>query len=1101
MIKLFFILILITFTYKPLDAQLNLRFEHFDLTHGLSQGTINCIFQDSRGFLWFGTQDGLNRYDGNSFVIYQHNPLDSFSLSSKWVYSITEDHEGNLWVGTQNGLNKLDIKTEKFTHYHFTKEDVFAVLCGKNGEIWFKTVNALHKYDPKTNKHKYFEHPIDYFTSNKSDYGFPILEDENCIWIGSANGLLCFIKKYEVFKTFVNIPDNPNSISNNFVTSLAFDNKNNLWIGTKNGLNKFNKKKEIFTRYFEDTLTQKGLNVNVISSLYWSRKNILWIGTFGGGLNYYDPQANTFYYYTHKENDDYSLFYDYVLSVYEDNSLNLWIGFDANGINKANLKPLKFDLIRKSNANINLPITQEVIGSIFQENDSILWIGTWEKGLNIANLNTKKVTVLTKKTNPSIAGNNVHVIYPDKKGFLIIGTRNGITLFNRKTREFVSIDKYFNFDLNTKIDGIRIYEIKEDYKGNVWVATSNGLYRINWDLKTYNSFFSDPLSENSISDNTILCILCDIENENLIWIGTKNGLNLYDYTTGSFKRIGAHKIKDNKLKQFYSPSNEYIYHLAQDRFTNNILWIGTASGLNKYNKKTGVFEYITTADGLPNGTIYEVIQDTKGYIWMSTNRGLARYDPLSKKISSYDIFDGLQGLEFNNGASFYYNNKIMYFGGVNGINYFNPEELPSNPFPPNVLITKYEKIDAQGKFHQNSLIGIDTLVINHNDNTIVFYFSALEFTTPHKNRFMYFVEGLNENWINIGNRNFISFSNIPPGEYTLKVKASNNDLLWSEQFASLKIIVYPPFYKTTWAILLYILFAFIIMYLYIRSRIHKLEVANQLLQEKQLASLEIAKQKEELAIKNKNITDSLNYAKRIQQSLLPSSFLLKKLLSDSFIFYYPKEIVSGDFYYITEKEDKIILSVSDCTGHGVPGALMSIIGLDLLKNIIHIQKIENPEEILYYLNLNLLNTFSKQIDETDIKDGMDIAILVIDKTAKLLHFAGALSDMYLIRDKKLLEINGNRYSIGTRSEAHLTFDRHTIEFFQNDMIYLFTDGFIDQFGGPFNKKFKYHRFRHLLLSIHALSVDKQLEIVEETFENWKGNQEQVDDVLIIGIRL
>jgi ligand-binding sensor domain-containing protein/serine phosphatase RsbU (regulator of sigma subunit) len=1094
-------------------AQLsNIKFEHYSVDDGLSQGSVNCIFQDKKGFLWLGTQEGLNKYDGYNFTVYQHNPLDTNSLSSNWVYSIDEDNNGNIWIGTQNGINCFNPSNEIFKHYYLKtnkyndlQEEVYSVLAANDGKIWFKTTQALCRLDNVTGNITRFEHLVDYFVSNKSDKGFPIVEDAEGIWVGSASGLKYFSKKIEQFKSYNYIPDDPNSISNDYITGLTFDNKGNLWIATQNGLDKFDARKKIFVKYFADPDNpSKGPNINNINDVFWGHKNILWVATLGGGLSAYDPQTNEFTHFTHKENSSDAIYSDYLLSLHEDRSLNLWIGSDANGLDKCDLKSSKFNLYRSSKSKFGLHLSSDVIASVFMENDSMLWLGTWENGLDIVNRNTNEVKVITTNSEKNrIAGNNVHAIFADSHGLIWIGTNTGISIYEKKTKKFFDADSYFGITLNEKLLNIRIYNINEDYKGNIWIGTKYGLYRVNIDSKTVNSFYSEQNDSMSICDNSVNCTACD--KDGYIWIGTNLGINRYDYKSNKFKRIGFNKFnkpvsRSNRL--YYVPSNLYIEHVLEDLYDDNIIWIGTASGLNKYNKKNQTFEYYTVEDNLPNGTIYEIVQDKNGNIWMSTNRGLACFDIKNNKIRAYDKNDGIQGLEFNNGASYIAPSGELFFGGTNGLTSFNPSLQQDNPFLPNVVFTNFEKIDDKGNKVKSSISDTKEIVLNYNDHSLTFNFAALEYTKPKKNSFKYWMEGLNSGWLDIGNRNFVDFGVLAPGEYTLHLKGSNNDLIWNDKEAAIHIIVNPPIFKTFWAYLAYILLVGSIIFFYVRSRTRKLQLANDSLRQKQLASLEIARQKEELSVKNKNITDSINYAKRIQEAMLPSEYLFRKLLPDSFILYKPRDIVSGDFYWITENEGKIFVAAVDCTGHGVPGAFMSIIGFDLLRNITREQNIEDPAEILNHLNLGVSDTFSKQSSDYELKDGMDVALLVIDRVNKQLQYSGAFNPLYIVRDKQVIEIKGNRFSIGKiEGNESRKFDTHFLDYEENDMIYIFSDGYADQLGGPLGKKFKFRRFQHLILSVHSLPLIKQKAFLDETFESWRGQLEQVDDILVIGIRL
>jgi len=640
----------------------------------------------------------------------------------------------------------------------------------------------------------------------------------------------------------------------------------------------------------------------------------------------------------------------------------------------------------------------------------------------------------------------------------------------------------------------------EDFKGNIWLGTQNGLHRINIKERTVTPFWSSYYDTLSICDNNVMSLICD--RDGYVWIGTKSGLNRYDYETNKFYRIGSstHKKPSKDINKHYTISNTYIYELFEDPIDGSI-WIGTGSGLNRYDKKTGTFQYFTQKEGLPDGTIYEIKQDKKGNLWMCTNRGLAMLDRKTLKIRAFDRADGLQGLEFNNGASYKSKSGEMFFGGTNGFNSFNPEQMHDNPFIPEVVFTSYEKISAYEKETYN-LEKVNEIVLKYSDHSLTFNFAALEYTKSEKNSYMYMMEGLNNNWIDIGHRNFQDFGTLNPGEYILRVKASNNDLVWNNKEISLKIVVLPPIWKTYWAYGLYILLILAIVYSFVRNRTKKLQRANDDLRTKQLAALEIAKQREELALKNKNITDSINYAKRIQEAMLPSEYLFRKLLPDSFIFYIPKDIVSGDFYWVTEKENKIFISAVDCTGHGVPGAFMSIIGFDLLRNITKERGVENPAQILNLVNLGISETFSKHVNESALRDGMDVSLLVIDRNNKVLEYSGAFNPLYIARDNKVIEVKGNRFAVGKmEGNEDNKFDNHIIPYRDNDMVYIFSDGYVDQFGGPLGKKFKFRRFRHLLLTINSLPLMKQKSFLEENFDSWKGQLEQVDDILVIGIRL
>jgi serine phosphatase RsbU (regulator of sigma subunit) len=380
-------------------------------------------------------------------------------------------------------------------------------------------------------------------------------------------------------------------------------------------------------------------------------------------------------------------------------------------------------------------------------------------------------------------------------------------------------------------------------------------------------------------------------------------------------------------------------------------------------------------------------------------------------------------------------------------------------------------------------------------------FSALDFTAPEENRYEYIMEGYDRGWIKSGKKNTATYTNLKYGKYTFMVRGTNNDDILSQNRASIRVYVKSSVLLTRFAIIIYILLALIWVYLFFLYRTRSLRRSNQLLKEKELAGIEIAAQKEQLSLKNKNITESINYAKRIQEAMLPSPETFSKFLPESFVFYNPKDIVSGDFYWINQSGNKIFLAAVDCTGHGVPGALMSMIGNELIRNIINVQKITEPAQILDKLNYGISDSFNKEIDRITLKDGMDLSFCVLDLENKMLEFAGAFNPIYLVRDEKITEMRGNRYSVGLAEDPNRQkFTNHVVPLLKNDIIYMFTDGYVDQFGGPKDKKFMYRRFRHLLLTIHKLNMEQQLMIIKDTIEEWTGKMEQIDDILVIGFR-
>ena len=1079
----------------------NISFSHYSIDDGLSQSTITSIYQDQDYYLWFATLDGLNKFNGKSFKIYSYIPDDKYSISNKWVYDITEDKEGFLWVATLDGLNKFDRKTGRFYRFYHDPTNprslpeniIKGLYVDENNILWIRTNNYLVKY---INGEFYsYAIPQKRFTTINTYNRVPIVEDGDIIWTTSSKGLIAFHKTTELLKSYTHSEGNPLSISSNSVTSLAIDKRGNLWVGTTNGLNYMDKTTKTFRHFF--VADGEGLLNDKINTILIDNKGYVWIGT-NGGLNLYDPHEKDFYGFTVIENDLQSLSNNNVISLFEDYSHNLWIGTYGGGLNKVDLKPKKFKLLRNTYSKTSLNLSSNVIAGLFEQRKDILWVGTYGNGVNICNLKTNKV-IQVKSTGPPfkrIVNDFVHSIIQLKNGLIFLGTRNGITVYDTLQNKFFDIHDYYPMVEFPSFETNRIYEMLEDVKHNVWIGTLSGLFRFNPDTKDVSAYY---LNDGLLS-NTVQALYEDEFGK--IWIGTTKGINIFDIFSNNEKFENFEKLTapdSSLLKNEYNKlSDKDVYKIVQ---TKKYYWFGTVGGLDRYDPVTKKIKYYLKKDGLPNENIYEIVVDDNDNLWFSTNRGLVFLNTTTNQIRSFDKGDGLQGLEFNKGASAKGHDGRIYFGGLDGINYFYPDSIHNNMFIPKTAIDDVQIFSSDGNVKYLNVEDKDTIVLKPKDKAISIYFSALEFTNPQKNKYKYYLEGLDNTWTGPVSQNFAKYTNLSPGTYIFKVKGSNNDLKWSKEI-ELTIIVKPPFWKTIWAYLLYLLIIGTIIGFFIRYRTQQLRKDNELLREKQKAALEISKSREELAIKNKDIQDSLNYAKRIQQAIMPTQYLLKTYFPESFVFYNPRDIVSGDFYWFVEKNNKLYVAAVDCTGHGVPGAFMSLIGINLLNNIIGENESLPAGKVLDELNKNVYDSLNKQIDNVTLQDGMDMSLCVIDLINKKVNFSGAQNPLVLIRDGEYIEIPANRFSIGSfKYDFKTFFSEFIFDIRKGDTIYLFSDGFADQFGGKDNKKFKKKRFRKLLLDISKYPMAEQEDILRDTFNSWKGDNEQVDDVLVIGIKL
>ncbi len=822
-----------------------LSFEHLSIEHGLSQIAVNAILQDSKGFLWFGTEDGLNRYDGYKFEIFKPDENNPNSISDNFIWTIYEDSKKNIWIGTNSGgLNKYNYTTNSFRHYkssadknnNISSNNVRVIFEDTENVLWIGTNNGgIDKYDEKHDNFRHFNLVIDNQKNASSIRS--ICEDNNGnLWIGTdGNGLVKFDKRrknYNVYKknrlaknsisgnniwslltdgdfiwigTYNNGLDklniqtgkfyhyknnNKNSIINNNITDLMLDNSNHLWITTEDGLSILDIGTESFITYQHNISDLSSISNNFVRTIEQDNSGLIWIGTVGGGVNKVNLNRK-FNHYFNNPSDENSLSHNVIRSIYEDSYNNIWIGTLGKGLNKFNKQKNTFrHFVSNSKSKYNL--SANIVSSIFEDNNKNLWVGTWGGGLNKITFkkrsNNSIINNITYyKHNPnnkqSIGSNIIQAIYNDSKKNFWIGTEEGLDLFDTQTGKFFHFRSEIKNPKSLSDNRVQSKCIVEDRFGNLWVGTWRGLNRIKVNKKITNlqlnevafqRFLHNPADTNSLSDNRILSIY---EDQN---------------------------TKPDKL----------------------VLWIGTiGGGLNKLtisiNSDTVeniIFKNFTEKNGLPNNVIYGILGDERGNLWLSTNNGISRFNPLTEKFRNFDIKDGLQSNQFFWGAFCKAKDGELFFGGVNGFNSFYPSELKDNKHIPPVYITNISVITSTPRnansFIINSLWTKNKVIkLPYDTYSLNFEFAALDFTTPQKNQYKYKLENVDKFWLSSFNRNNAQYSNIQEGEYKFSVIGANNDGIWNNKGASINIIIETPFWKTWWFIILSLMFlAFLIGY-------------------------------------------------------------------------------------------------------------------------------------------------------------------------------------------------------------------------------------------------------------------------------------------------
>jgi ligand-binding sensor domain-containing protein/signal transduction histidine kinase len=775
-----------------------LRFDHIGIEQGLSQSSVRVIFQDSRGLLWFGTEDGLNRYDGYTFKAYKPDPDAPYSLSDRWITSIVEDKAGTLWIGTRlGGLNHYDPRTEQFTHFLHDDGDpsslsdnhISVLYLDKNDNLWIGTPNALDLFDQAGNTFKHYV----YSPSKQEDISgksiTAIFQDSRGrFWVGTAaGGINKFDPQNNTFSPYGYTADKSNTISNDHVTAIVEGKNSVLWVGTRDGLNKFEPDLGRFKRFMHSDQDKRSIASSIVNALHIDSTGNLWIGT-AKGLDRLNAAGQRFIHYRNDPVFSQSLSNDYVLSIHEDRGGVLWFGTYGGGVNKYDRQRDHFAYYRNDPQSTN-SLSENFIFSIYEDAKGYIWIGTFSEGLNRFTRSINQV--LRYQNNPnmlnSISSNEVLSIYEDQDGILWLGTGNGLDRFDRKSFTFQHYKR--DPDNPTSLSANRVYKVYVDSQNNVWVGTVGGLDRLDRKTGTFIHFYPEKENPNSLSGTSVSSILEDREGN--LWVGTfDSGLNKFDRETESFTRFRF----DPKNKQ--TLSNDSIFSIYQD--TRGRVWIGTGGGgLNLYHPETNTFNYYLEKDGLPDGVVYGILEDEKGYLWLSTNFGISRFDPETETFRNFDSGDGLQSNEFNSGAYAKGGNGELYFGGINGLTVFNPSRITDNPYLPQVTLTSLTQ-DGNPITTDSSVETTQNVTLQWPQNSLEFEFAGLSYNQPNKNRHAYMLEGFDTNWHIIGTKRDGRYTNLPGGKYTLLLKASNSDGVWNETPVRINVTVIPPFWQTLW---------------------------------------------------------------------------------------------------------------------------------------------------------------------------------------------------------------------------------------------------------------------------------------------------------------
>ena len=1048
------------------------RFVSYNILKNKKNVEVNCIFQDERGYMWLGTNYGLVKYDGVDFILYTEKD----SLSENITTSVSQDDQGDLWIGHKSGkITIFDGKKFKkfFPEEGLSLQEISSFIIDNHHVPWFSTFGEGVYYYSGDNRKRLYN-------------------------INADDGLL-----------------------DNYVYDIVQDNKSKLYFATDKGISVYDIDKHKFT----DKITSSdGLPDNIVKYLIINN-NDLWIAMEDGGICKFNLLTRKF-----------SLISDWKFGsinkfIYLKNN-EIWVSTKRKGIIKINFDENGNPLYTVYGRNNDIPDIRTL--SIYKDRENNIWIGT-QNGLAVRKNNN--IEFLNEKNGFDIK--NIFGFVIDDLGNYWIASQRGLYIVSKGKMGEIR-EKLFSPDKNNIYSFISLFK---DQSGNIWAGTYGyGVFVINpvtLSVKNYNS-------KNGLPNDNVIHISGNGDN---IWLSTLGG--------------GVARYKSNNRNEFtsYTTSNGLTSNYVYSTFTDskNRTWIATDGGGVGYILNDSIYKFPNSEQDTLQKTTYSVIEDNNNNIWFScSSHGLYRYD--GKTLYNYNEENGLktnliQGLttdlngnpviisnegidkfvtrsnlfEYHGEAdglayqepnlnSFYKDQKgSIWVGTANGIIKVNSDAGDTIDVIPEMFITQksiFLNPINDGKHN-----------FKYNKNYLTFNYTALWYKSSENLTYRYKLDGFDLDWNTATSLRNVTYSNLPPGDFRFIVQVNYSGGKWiGSPDSEFSFHIRKPFWRTIWFILIVVIVIGISIYAYIEARIQKLKHAKEILEEEvKKRTAEIQRQKEEIMtqrdeieiqrnnvteqrdkieLQNKNITSSIEYASRIQRAVVPSIENFDLHLGEHFIFFKPKDIVSGDFYYLKEKGDSIIVAAADCTGHGVPGAFMSILGISLLNQIIS----QSPETCTAGF---ILDNLSKEIKialcqtgkNDEAKDGMDISLCIINRKNLSINFAGAYNPLILIRNNELIKFKGDRMPIGIFINKDVSFSDYKIEIQKGDIVYIFSDGYQDQFGGIEKKKFLSRNFYNLLLRISTQPLQIQREILEDTLNKWQGSEPQVDDIMVIGFKI
>jgi ligand-binding sensor domain-containing protein/serine phosphatase RsbU (regulator of sigma subunit) len=1027
------------------------EFRQYGIEDGICYPFIYSVNQDKNGYLWLGTGEGLCRFDGFDFT----SNFTTDSLPPAFVKKNFRDQQGNLWFGHNDG------SITKYDGTHFT-------IINTQGKVT-STINDI------------------------------VQDTTGNILFATQNQGIIVVKKDLQAKLIVE------PFRRKLLSSLCFTSQGKLLVGAYDGLYLYEFDAANDTAWLVSKINQ--VPSTTINSIIKRKSSDLYlVGTQDEGLyglkNGITGNPEEIF----KLETSASLKYTSILNLIEDTRDHIWLSTQGEGIYKMDLSADSRTIATLINFNESNGLGSVNTRDVFEDREGNIWIGTYGNGL--AALFDEAFVFYNYETE---LGSYIYSVLMDGEDFWMGGE-------NRIMKIISGVDE--KRELYGPSNGIphdEITSLYKDIKNNLWIGTSkSGLYRMNLNTKTAGKYYS---SENSL-ENTINSIA---GLEDTIWVGTNNGVLEININNGKIRHYTTTDgLPHNKINNIFVDSKGTVWiatranglysinSTAEHIITGNFilefvsiaeddegyLWAATDNdGVFKFIPETDSLDYFSTYNGLKSGSCYSILNDGRGNIWVGHRLGMSVINVESERILTYGTESGITG-DCNLNATGITKGGLILFGSSDGLITFNTREERKNLTLPFLNITSVLINDKEYDFSKPIVLpyGIYKLRVDY---------IGLNFLSPDRVTYQFKLDGYDD-WSGPTGIRFVQYSRIEDGDYTFMLKACNGEGVCTETPVQFSLRVKLPIWKTWWFISLSVLIVISSVYVIIKFRERKQKQFQEILQKKlDERTREVVMQKEEIEIKNKDITDSINYAQRIQASILPPISKLQETFAGSFVFYQPRDIVSGDFYWYEKFEnDRFIIVCADSTGHGVPGAFMSMIGTTLIKDICSRPEVGSPADLLKTLDKEIMSALNQNIEAERSNDGMDIIVAEIALKKHALKVASAMRPMIIYKDGEQVYIRGSRSSVGGQYEVEeKEFDSQDFALSPGDKIYMFSDGYPDQFGGPLGRKFKMVRLKNMLRDIHDKPMDEQYNYIKSNFELWKEDAEQVDDVLFMGIEL